>query len=47
MKKLKSTIIDKNVKTIELYLYMHKFSYFHSQVAIYEKSYSLQLVLCN
>jgi hypothetical protein len=47
MKKLKSTIIDKNVKTIELYLYMHKFSYFHSQVVIYEKSCSLQLVLCN
>jgi hypothetical protein len=47
MKKLKSTIIDKNVKTIEPYLYIHKFSNFHSQIAIYEKSCSLQLVICN
>jgi len=44
MKKI-AIILEKNVKIIEPYLYMNKFSYFHSQVAIYEKSCPLQLIL--
>ncbi len=46
MKKLKSTIIDKNVKTIEPYFYIYKFSYFHSQVAIYVCNLSFAIKKC-